>query len=57
LVDQCPDSEVRHTSPHARERTSGSKDTRQLYASSAAFEFEVPKRMCRNMIGTSNSPH
>ena len=37
--------------PHARERTSGSKDTSQLYASSAAFEFEVPKRMCRNMIG------
>jgi NitT/TauT family transport system permease protein len=21
------------------------------------FEFEVPKRMCRDMIGTSNSPH
>jgi hypothetical protein len=21
------------------------------------FEFEVPKRICRDMIGTSNSPH
>jgi hypothetical protein len=25
--------------------------------SSAAYEFEVPKRACRQLIGTSNSPH
>jgi hypothetical protein len=29
----------------------------QLIDSSVAFEFEVPERMCRNVIGTSNSPH
>jgi len=29
--------------------------TSNILIPSAAFEFEVPKRVCRNMIGTSNS--
>jgi len=32
------------------------RNTRNINASSAAYEFEVPKRASRKLIGTSNSP-
>src|SRR6267154_1928183 len=45
------------SSRQLRLRTSESKGHWQLVDFSAAFEFEVPNRICRDMIGTSNPPH
>ena len=33
------------------------RNTRKIDISSAAYEFEVPKRARRELIGSSNSPH
>src|SRR5438874_6061248 len=52
---QCSDSEVRIISLHPRLRTLESKEHWLLIDPSAAFEFEVPNRISRDVIGTSNS--
>ena len=54
---RCPNSEVRKGWRHVLMRTSESKGHQQIYDASAVFGFEVPIRICRLVLGTSNPPH
>jgi hypothetical protein len=53
----CTDSEVRITLRHIRCELRKQRCTSNSLILSAAFEFEVPERVCGDGIGTSNSPH
>src|SRR5215216_7807570 len=54
---KCPDSEVRETLAARSHANFGIKGTLAMSTlSSAAYGFEVPRRDCHELIGTSNPP-
>src|SRR5262249_8957457 len=54
---KCPDSEVRPSVPHPPKRTSESKDTWQIYNSSAASNPKFATGLAAIEVRTSGSRH